>query len=78
VQITPSWNDLMAGTVKPPAAGLWLPDDTDARRAGFYFCSSLLQLMESAYALRCRSGGPQWRSRRRPDARQLLAQHARL
>jgi len=31
------------------AAGLWLPDDADARRDGFYLCASVLQLMENVY-----------------------------
>jgi hypothetical protein len=63
-QIVPTWKDLMhkahkAGsdpTQKPgseptekPDDVSWLPDDPEARRAGFYFCSSLLQLMESVY-----------------------------
>ncbi len=48
-QIVPSWKDLMAGVAAAPAVGPWIPAEADARRAGFYFCSSLLQLMESVY-----------------------------
>jgi hypothetical protein len=48
-QIVPSWKDLMAGATSPPRVNTWLPVDADARRAGFYFCSSLLQFMESVY-----------------------------
>jgi len=53
-QIVPAWGGLMSGAVPPTAVGAraaapWLPPDAEARRAGFYFCSSLLQLMESVY-----------------------------
>jgi len=49
-QISPEWERLMKGaTDAPPPAGLGLPDTSPERRAGFHFCSALLQLMEDVY-----------------------------
>lgn len=35
--------------VEPTDDGLWLPADPESRRAGFYACSQMLQLMEDVY-----------------------------
>ncbi len=49
-QIYPEWEQLMAGVVPPPPpTELWLPPKYEQRRAGFYLCASLIQLMENVY-----------------------------
>ena len=48
-QIYASWPELMAGTTNPPRPNLWLPEDPEARREGFYVCAALIQLMENVY-----------------------------
>jgi hypothetical protein len=39
----------MRGTTNPPPVNLWLPEDPEARREGFYVCMALIQLMENVY-----------------------------
>lgn len=48
-QIYPEWPRLMNANVNAPAPEMWLPTDYVARRAGFYACNQMIQLMESVY-----------------------------
>ena len=49
-QISPEWERLMKGAAGgQPSPGLGLPHKAEERRAGFYFCNSLVQLMEDVY-----------------------------
>jgi predicted acylesterase/phospholipase RssA len=49
-QIYPGWPELMTHAVGTGAqAGLWIPEDPEAIRQGFYICSQMLQLMENVY-----------------------------
>ncbi len=58
-QMFPEWTSLMmtgrttaaaAATPGPqPGVNYWLPATADERRAGFYICSEMLQLMEDVY-----------------------------
>ena len=48
-QIYPEWNRLMEGKRSVYPARLSMPAKADELRAGFYFCSNLLGLMESVY-----------------------------
>jgi hypothetical protein len=48
-QIYPEWRRLNAHVADPPPTRLWLPTKPAELRAGFYFCNSLIQLMESVY-----------------------------
>ncbi len=52
-QIYPEWNRLLrqgsAPEVEPPEHTLWLPKSAEEKRHGFYFCNSLIQLMENVY-----------------------------
>jgi hypothetical protein len=48
-QIYPEWKRLNASVLEPPPIELWLPAKQEEMRAGFYFCNSLIQLMESVY-----------------------------
>jgi hypothetical protein len=48
-QLCPEWKSLHADVTPAPAVNLWLPTDPDELRSGFYFCNSLIQLMESVY-----------------------------
>ncbi len=48
-QIFPEWQRLMSANVKAPAPEMWLPHDYAARRAGFYACNQMIQLMETVY-----------------------------
>jgi hypothetical protein len=49
-QIYPEWRVLQRAAGDGSAAvQLWVPKDEDAMREGFYFCNSLLQLMENVY-----------------------------
>jgi hypothetical protein len=58
-QLFPEWVSFLAtGTpqhraaAQPPAlsdVNYWLPESTEERRAGFYVCSQMLQLMEDVY-----------------------------
>lgn len=58
-QMFPAWASLLvtgdargaarADTSAPPPAGHWLPDTLESRRAGFYVCNQMLQLMEDVY-----------------------------
>jgi hypothetical protein len=47
-QIYPEWRSLLEGKPSPEPPG-WLPAGPDSRRHGFYFCNSLIQLMEDVY-----------------------------
>lgn len=48
-QIYPEWKRLMAGATHVPSSKLWLPDTHAERRAGFYICNQMIQLMENVY-----------------------------
>jgi hypothetical protein len=48
-QIYPEWQRLNAQAAGPAPTQLWLPTQPAELRAGFYFCNSLIQLMESVY-----------------------------
>jgi hypothetical protein len=48
-QLYPEWFALTKGAPPPPARNPWLPPSYDELRAGFHFCSNMLQLMENAY-----------------------------
>jgi hypothetical protein len=48
-QLYPEWRELTGGTSDRPAVELWLPERYEERRAGFFFCTSLIQLMEMVY-----------------------------
>ena len=48
-QIYPEWGELMRRADHPPENQYWLPRNADELRAGFYFCNSLIQLMEDVY-----------------------------
>lgn len=60
-QMFPAWASMLMrgdvqgaaheGAVSPPLVGghNWLPPNPEARRAGFYVCNQMLQLMEDAY-----------------------------
>ena len=49
-QISPEWQRLVSGAANAPASmSLGLPEKYEERRAGFYFCNSLMQLMEDVY-----------------------------
>ncbi len=48
-QLIPEWSRLLAGAEPAAQTRLGLPSDRGQRRAGFYLCSSMLQLMESVY-----------------------------
>jgi hypothetical protein len=48
-QIFPEWDYLMRGGQAEVDTCLWLPDDPEELRAGFYFCLNLLELMQDVY-----------------------------
>ncbi len=48
-QIYPAWPDLTRDAEPSHPVDLWLPRDYEQLRAGFYFCASLLHLMEDVY-----------------------------
>jgi hypothetical protein len=48
-QIFPEWPTLMQSAWPPHKVDYWLPTYREERRAGFYFCANLLQLMENVY-----------------------------
>ncbi len=48
-QLCPEWKRLNAAVAKPPVVNLWLPTTPDELRSGFYYCNSLIQLMENVY-----------------------------
>ncbi len=51
-QIYPEWQEMMEDSdlVKKPADfSSWLPDSAEKRRAGFYICNQMMQLMENVY-----------------------------
>ncbi len=48
-QMYPEWEELMATSKRPPRIDMWLPEEAAERRAGFYICSQMLQLMENVY-----------------------------
>ncbi|MCC6862899.1 MAG: patatin-like phospholipase family protein [Bryobacterales bacterium] len=52
-QIYPEWGSLMRRAASPPAEKLWLPTTAEELRSGFYFCNSLIQLMENVYLDLC-------------------------
>ena len=48
-QIFPEWDYLMQGGQQVPDTSLWLPNNPEELRAGFYFCLNLLELMQNVY-----------------------------
>jgi Patatin-like phospholipase len=48
-QIFPEWDCLMRGERHEAYTSLWLPDNADELRAGFYFSLNLLELMQDVY-----------------------------
>lgn len=48
-QVYPEWPKLMGTREELARTSLWLPPDADNKRAGFYFCNEVIQLMEDAY-----------------------------
>jgi len=48
-QLFPEWPRLLAGAQPPAQLQLGLPANGGQRRAGFYLCASMLQLMETVY-----------------------------
>ena len=48
-QVYPEWDRLSNGRSGAYETNLWLPDSYDELRAGFYFCSNMLDLMEDVY-----------------------------
>jgi hypothetical protein len=48
-QIYPEWKQLMQRPVPDYASNLWLPQTEEEVRSGFYFCNSLIQMMENVY-----------------------------
>jgi hypothetical protein len=48
-QLFPEWSRLMAGANPPTPVWLGLPSTYEERRAGFYVCTNMLQLMENVY-----------------------------
>jgi hypothetical protein len=48
-QIYPEWDRLMAGRTETYPTSLSLPGSAVEARAGFYFCASLLDMMEAIY-----------------------------
>ena len=48
-QIYPEWRELMRRAETPQNLQYWLPKTAEELRAGFYFCTSLIQLMENVY-----------------------------
>ena len=48
-QFYPEWSAVSFGAEGQPVSNFWLPDDYAQRRAGFYFCNSLIQFMENVY-----------------------------
>ncbi len=54
-QFYPEWHEVVASKVSPTLPvdpmqnSQWLPETYEQRRAGFYFCNSLIQLMQNVY-----------------------------
>ncbi len=48
-QIYPEWPSLIGTKLEKQRAAIWLPAKASEKRAGFYFCNELIQLMEDAY-----------------------------
>ena len=48
-QLIPEWSRLLAGVQPPVQLQLSMPATAAQRRAGFYLCTNMLQLMESVY-----------------------------
>ena len=48
-QIYPEWMSVMAGSTPTLKRDLFVPTSARKRRSGFYFCNSLIQLMENVY-----------------------------
>jgi predicted acylesterase/phospholipase RssA len=48
-QIYPEWPRLISPPANARQGSLWLPDSESERRAGFYFCNQIIQLMEDVY-----------------------------
>jgi len=48
-QVYPQWPSLILTQGGRPEGSMWLPESSEARRAGFYFCNRVIQLMEDVY-----------------------------
>jgi len=48
-QVYPQWPSLISAKGGRPRASMWLPQKEEERRAGFYFCNRVIQLMEDVY-----------------------------
>jgi hypothetical protein len=48
-QVYPQWPSLISADVGRPGTSMWLPQHDAERRAGFYFCNRVIQLMEDVY-----------------------------
>jgi hypothetical protein len=48
-QMYPEWATLMNDSTPSPQVDLWLPKGAKERRAGFYSCIRMIQLMENVY-----------------------------
>jgi hypothetical protein len=48
-QVYPQWPSLIPAKGGRPKATMWLPQNEEERRAGFYFCNRITQLMEDVY-----------------------------
>ena len=48
-QVYPEWPTLMGEQSQRTRTSLWLPPDSAQKRAGFYFCNEVVQLMEDVY-----------------------------
>jgi hypothetical protein len=48
-QLCPEWESLSKNTDPKPTLQFWLPKDYRQLREGFYFCNSLIQVMEDVY-----------------------------
>jgi hypothetical protein len=48
-QVYPQWPSLVPEAGERTTDSMWLPSSNEDRRAGFYFCLEVIQLMEDAY-----------------------------
>jgi len=48
-QVYPQWASLVRVDEGKPTGSMWLPQSAEQRRAGFYFCNRIIQLMEDVY-----------------------------
>jgi len=48
-QVYPQWPSLIPAKGARPKSSMWLPESESERRAGFYLCNRVIQLMEDVY-----------------------------